>query len=83
MMMVSCLFVYAMTEFQLRWELQTTSKTVTSQAKKQTRVQPEVDILLFQGDQELKFQIGKAVTYRRHEQGPKVVEGPSVARKGV
>jgi transposase len=37
MVMVLCLFIYALTEFQLRRELERTGETVTSQTKKQTQ----------------------------------------------
>lgn len=37
MLMVLCLFIYAMTEFRLRKALEKTGETVTSQTKKQTR----------------------------------------------
>ncbi|MFY9449069.1 MAG: IS1634 family transposase [Candidatus Methanoculleus thermohydrogenotrophicum] len=37
MVMVLCLFIYSMTEFRLRRELERTGETVTSQTKKQTR----------------------------------------------
>jgi len=37
MIMVLCLFIYAMTEFGLRKALERTGETVTSQTKKQTR----------------------------------------------
>ena len=37
MVMVLCLFIYSMTEFRLRRELEQTGETVTSQTKKQTR----------------------------------------------
>lgn len=37
MIMVLCLFIYSMTEFQLRQELEKSGKTVTGQTKKQTR----------------------------------------------
>ncbi len=37
MVMVLCLFIYALTEFRLRRELERTGETVTSQMKKQTQ----------------------------------------------
>ena len=37
MIMVLCLFIYAMTEFRLRRKLQETGETVTGQTKKQTQ----------------------------------------------
>jgi transposase len=37
MVMVLCLFIYALTEFRLRQELMRTGETVTSQTKKQTQ----------------------------------------------
>ena len=37
MIMVLCLFIYSMTEFQLREELEKSGKTVTGQTKKQTK----------------------------------------------
>jgi len=37
MVMVLCLFIYSMTEFRLRRELERTGETVTSQTKKQTQ----------------------------------------------
>jgi len=37
MVMVLCLFIYALTEFQLRRELERAGETVTSQTKKQTQ----------------------------------------------
>ena len=46
MVVVLCLFVYAMTSFQLQWELQATGETVTGQTKKQTRnPNDKVDVL--------------------------------------
>jgi len=37
MVVVLCLFIYALTEFQLRQELERTGETATSQTKKQTQ----------------------------------------------
>ncbi len=37
MVMVLCLFIYSMTEFRLRRELERTGETVTSQTKRQTQ----------------------------------------------
>ena len=37
MVMVLCLFIYSMTEFRLRRELERTGETVTGQTKRQTR----------------------------------------------
>ena len=37
MVMVLCLFIYSLTEFRLRRELERTGETVTSQTKKQTQ----------------------------------------------
>ncbi len=37
MIMVLCLFIYSMTEFRLRRELERVGETVTSQTKKQTQ----------------------------------------------
>ena len=37
MVMVLCLFIYALTEFRVRRELERTGETVTSQTKKQTQ----------------------------------------------
>ena len=37
MIMVLCLFVYSMTEFRFRRDLQETGETMTDQTKKQTQ----------------------------------------------
>ena len=56
MIMVLCLFVYAMTEFRLRRNLQETGETVTGQAKKQTQ-RPTLKWVFFRfrGVRELRF----------------------------
>jgi transposase len=63
MIMVLCLFIYAMTEFRLRRNLQETGETVTGQTKKQTQ-KPTLKWLFFRfrGVRELRFRAGKAVT---------------------
>jgi transposase len=63
MIMVLCLFVYAMTEFRLRRNLQENGETVTGQTKKQTR-NPTLKWVFFRfrGVRELRFQAGEAVT---------------------
>ena len=63
MIMVLCLFVYAMTEFQLRWKLQETGETVTGQTKKQTQ-KPTLKWMFFRFRKvrELRFQAGETVT---------------------
>jgi len=56
MIMVLCLFIYAMTEFRLRRELQNAGETVTGQTKKQTQ-NPTLKwtFFLFRGVRELRF----------------------------
>jgi transposase len=56
MIMVLCLFMYVMTEFWLRRNLQETGETVTNQAKKQTR-NPTLERMFFRfrGVRELRF----------------------------
>ncbi|WP_243668665.1 IS1634 family transposase [Methanoculleus chikugoensis] len=64
MIMVLCLFIYAMTEFRLRRNLQENGgETVTGQTKKQTQ-NPTLKWLFFRfrGVRELRFQAGEAVT---------------------
>ena len=62
MIMVLCLFVYAMTEFRLRRNLQENGETVTGQTKKQTR-KPTLKWVFFRfrAVQELRFQEEEAV----------------------
>jgi transposase len=63
MIMVLCLFVYAMTEFRLRRNLQETGETVTGQTKKQTQ-KPTLKWVFFRfrGVRELRFRAEEAVT---------------------
>lgn len=63
MIMVLCLFVYAMTEFRLRRNLQETGETVTDQTKKQTQ-RPTLKWVFFRfrGVRELRFRAEEAVT---------------------
>ncbi|MDN7025659.1 IS1634 family transposase [Methanoculleus sp. FWC-SCC1] len=63
MIMMFCLFIYAMTEFRLRRKLQETGETMTDQTKKQTQ-NPTLKWLFFRfrGVRELRFQAGEAVT---------------------
>ena len=63
MIMVLCLFVYAMTEFQLRRNLQEAGETVTGQTKKQTQ-KPTLKWMFFRFRKvrELRFQAGDTVT---------------------
>jgi transposase len=62
MIMVLCLFVYAMTEFRLRRNLQETGETVTDQTKKQTQ-RPTLKWVFFRfrGVRELRFRAEEAV----------------------
>ena len=61
MIMVLCLFVYAMTEFWLRRSLQETGETVTDQTKKQAQ-NPTLKWVLFRfrGIWELRFRDGES-----------------------
>ena len=65
MVMVLCLFIYALTEFQLRRELERTGETVTSQTKKQTQ-RPTLKWMFFR--------------FRRVREFVVVVEGRRVKR---
>jgi len=60
--MVLCRFVYAMIEFRLRRELQTTGETVTGQTKKQTQ-NPTLKWMFFRfrGVRELRLRADEAV----------------------
>jgi len=62
MIMVFCLFIYAMTEFRLRRSLQEKGETETSQTKKQTR-KPALEWMFFRfrGVRELRFWEGDGV----------------------
>jgi len=63
MIMVLCLFIYSMTEFRLRQELEQNSETVTSQTKKQTqRPTLKWTFFLFRGVRELKFKTAESVS---------------------
>ena len=63
MIMVLCLFIYAMTEFRLRRNLQQAGETVTGQTTKQTK-NPTLKwtFFRFRGVREIRFQAGEAVT---------------------
>lgn len=63
MIMVLCLFVYAMTEFRRSRNLQETGETVTGQTKQQTQ-NPTLKWMFFRfrGVRELQFRAGEAVT---------------------
>ncbi|MCK9318274.1 MAG: IS1634 family transposase [Methanoculleus sp.] len=63
MIMVLCLFIYAMTEFRLRRNLQETGETVTGQTKKQTQ-KPTLKWIFFRFRRvrELRFLEGEVVT---------------------
>nr|WP_268878250.1 IS1634 family transposase [Methanofollis fontis] len=54
MIMVLCLFIYSMTEFRLRRELEQSVETVTSQTKKQTR-KPTLKWMFFRFRRVRKF----------------------------
>jgi transposase len=62
MVMVLCLFVYSITEFQLRKKLEETGETITGQTKKQTQ-KPTLKwtFFLFRRVRELRFQEGEEV----------------------
>ena len=63
MIMVLCLFVYAMTELRLRRNLQETGETVAGQTKKQIQ-RPTLKWVFFRfrGVRELRFRAEEAVT---------------------
>jgi len=63
MIMVICLFVYAMTEFRLRRNLQKTGEAVTGHMKQQTQ-NPTLKWMFFRfhGVRELRFRAEEAVT---------------------
>jgi transposase len=63
MIMVLCLFVYAMTELRLRRNLQETGETVAGQMKKQIQ-RPTLKWVFFRfrGVRELRFWAEEAVT---------------------
>jgi len=87
MIMVLCLFVYAMAEFRLRRNLQETGETVTGQTKKQTQ-NPTLKwaFFRFRRVRELRFRVGGTVTvlvtdmtqelWKRSSQKCSVIEDP-------
>jgi transposase len=60
MVMVLCLFVYSITEFQLRKKLEEAGETITGQTKKQTqKLTLKWTFFLFRRVRELRFQEGE------------------------
>ena len=85
MIMVLCLFVYAMTEFRLRRILKETGETVTGQTKKQTQ-KPTLKWMFFRfrGVREPRFQAGETVTVLVTNMTPEFWKiDPSDAGNGV
>lgn len=62
MVMVLCLFIYAMTEYRLRRRLQEADDTIRGQTKKQIQ-NPTLKwtFFLFRGVRELKFRSGDSI----------------------
>jgi len=82
MIMVLCLFVYAMTEFRLRRNLQETGETLTGQTKQQTQ-NPTLKWMFFRfrGVRELRFQAGEAVMVLVTNMTPEIWKIPRLLGK--